>query len=312
MLPLYLFSKDWFGLHPNEEEIIVDRSAIDGVALIDSVWDISELEIIDTGIEYKVKRTGENKFTLREGGHRHYFTIDGETLLWNGTETRMWKTIGEGIVVGKNRESNSWWSFGTFDGVYCQNTPFRVVLEIEVKKMNGALVYGSQKLTGLKMILFEKKTINPEIMTSAALIEEYAYLFSDSIALPLMEAQRMYWDGYSPIGWDMFYAQSSFLEALDLENVEFQDNNPNKTRLINSISSSSEKAFLEIFVDQNDEVVELILCSISGIVYWTYNEQGVNMGFHRYEIPLNGVPVGNALVIVKVGDQTHKTLIYIP
>lgn len=68
MLPLYLFSKDWFGLHPNEEEIIVDRSAIDGVALIDSVWDISELEIIDTGIEYKVKRTGENKFTLREGG----------------------------------------------------------------------------------------------------------------------------------------------------------------------------------------------------------------------------------------------------
>lgn len=306
MAQLQAEARDWFGLPQDCREALVERARVDGLCVGDSLWDLSEAEIVDPYAGYRVERYAPGRFILREGRRRYYFEAAGDTLLWTGYEDRLILSKGDGTPVlmpwGAERTAAGGCSMS---GLYSQKVAVSEEGRIWSEATPATVVMNGDTISDAVCIR-TARTIETD--SAEAMRQESARLYVRGCAAPLAEVRRTV-AGDSATAWDTQLMLLSALEgATPKQALRMAAARPGSKIGLTATQASGGNFRATFTKGDEGGDAELLLCSPSGIVYWSQALSGLGAGEHTVDVPADGYP-GPLLLMVICGSESEKTLV---
>ncbi len=318
VIPLLAFSSVGFtpfGIPSGWDEIIVERALVDGVVISDSACDLSSLTVVDENAGYRVRQVGASSYVLREKRRRFYFDSKGDSLLWTGFEDRLSLSRGCGAYVLMNGDTGSSESDYTHVGSYSRQIDVRECGTLRGSSGKISLVMGGYVVRDAACV---RTVRDAAVNDSLPLLEESLRIYTRTGA-PAVEARRVNpSEGQS--GWDEVYVLYDILiNGIGRESPEQKEGImdrqsgyiPDMKHQNSKIAATPEEVTVTFDVTVPGTDVEIIVCSLSGVVYRSISLTDQEIGCHSNVLSLSGLPQGKCLVIVQNGKDREKHLITI-
>lgn len=300
-------AREWLGLPQECREAVVERALVDGLCISDSVWDLSDAAIIEPYAGYRVERYAPGRYIMREGRQRYYFAEAGDTLLWTGYENRLMLSTGAGAPVlmpwGAEHAGGAY----ALEGMYSQQVPVSEQGMLWSESRPATLIMNGDTISDAVSIRTVRTIAAGD---SAQMRQESVRLYVRGCSAPVAEARRMAASDSAAAGWD---TQLMLLSVLDGGALPVQAPRQAAARPQSKIGltasqapSGSVTATFDIALDGTD--AELLLCSPSGIVYWSRTLSGLPAGRHSATVATGGYP-GPLLLMVIAGSESEKVLV---
>lgn len=305
--------KFWFGIPDDRDEITVERSLVSGVRHNDTIWDLSDIEVIDDNIGYRCRRTSDSTYIYREGLQRLFFKTINDSLSLTGSENRLGRSLGKGIV-------QTAWNSGTFESGYYYRGKHEQMWEYVdsgkyiVSHFKASIIYGADTLRNLRGIRMMKigalKFLSDTTLVTATDTLESFRLYSPRGSHPIVEGRRLY---STEKDFSYFVLNSVIVSGVDADNavsVPKDDDNPEHGIHV-TVSPEYITVGFDIDSQSAHDDVEIILCSFSGICYWSKYFESPGPGHLSVRIPRTGIPSGSALLIINTGQESVKRIVEI-
>lgn len=299
LVPQGAEGRDWLGS-------VVERALVEGLCISDSVWDLSDAEIIEPFAGYRVERYAPGRYIMREGRQRYYFEEAGDTLLWTGYENRLILSTGAGAPVlmpwGAERAGGAY----AMEGMYSQRVPVSEQGILWSEARPATLIIDGDTISDAVSISTVRTIAAGD---SVQLRQESARLYVRGCSAPVAEARRTAAVDSSAGGWE---TQLVLLSALDGA-LPMQAPRKAAARTQSKIGLSASQAtpgsVIATFTmgDEGGDA-ELLLCSPSGIVYWSKTLSGLPAGRHAERVATDGYP-GPLLLMVIAGSESEKVMV---
>lgn len=305
--------KFWFGIPDDRDEITVERSLVSGVRHNDTIWDLSDIEVIDDNIGYRCRRTSDSTYIYREGLQRLFFKTINDSLSLTVSENRLGRSFGKGIVQTAGNNS-AYESVYYYRGKHEQMWEYVDSGKYIVSHFKASIIYDADTLRNLRGIRMMKigalKFLSDTTLVTATDTLESFRLYSPRGSHPIVEGRRLY---STEKDFSYFVLNSVIVSGVDADNavsVPKDDDNPEHGIHV-TVSPEYINVGFDIDSQSAHDDVEIILCSFSGICYWSKYFESPGPGHLSVGIPRTGIPSGSALLIINTGQESVKRIVEI-
>lgn len=302
----------WFGIPEDWDEVEVERAAVAGVCLSDSVCDITGARVVDPDAGYRAKRVAPGRYVVREKKQRYFFEERGDSLLWTGYENRLIRSLGSGAPVALPGSGPVAGGEFSHSGKYALTTEINENGFLRSERWRVTLVCDGDTIRDAEAIATERASMIGDSVSATPIVERSLRIYGGGCPHALVELRGLSQCADSAAVWDQAFVLSRVLDN-GLETEEQRLEAPAKPAASDSrLSASADGACVTLGFDspQAGLMAEVTLCSLSGIVYHSETVAAAVAGPQSVRIPASGIPPGRCLAAVRVGDEpAAKTIV---
>lgn len=303
---------EWFGIPQEWDEVEVERAAVVGVHLADSVCDITGVEVVDPDAGFRAKRVGPGSYVVREKKQRYYFEEKGDSLLWIGYENRLMRSLGSGAPVAFPESGFAAGGEFSHTGKYALTTEIRESGFLRSERRRIALVFDGDTIPDAEAIVTDRISMIGDSASAAPIVERSIRIYGGGCPHALVELRGFSQSADSAAAWDQRFVLSRVLDY-GLPAEEQRLGEPAKPGVSDSgLRASADGAYVTVGFDAPRAGIEaeVTICSFAGIVYHCETITAAAPGYQSVRIPAAGIPSGRCLAAVRIdGAAAHKTIV---
>lgn len=313
-----------------------------------AIWHFNDITILNGNYSIDVKQSSDSLISILDNLTLYRYNLSNDTLYWHGFEnnlTRLGNEQGIPIMIYPFSYGQSITDDYCFIGEYSKNMSIIEEGIVNIKADGlGTLLMPEDTLYNVLRICSVRKSyayvadsVSHEILmmskdTIPEQIEKRYSWYAPGYRYPIVEMLQYAYQmndtilGTYSIGYICETSEQEYINAttndivlsrkslFDTRNTG-QDNNNDTLKEISDRQFVSTQTNQEITVDYRVDTdcadVEIVICDYPGHLFYNNRYQNVSRGFYRENIDISNIPIGDYLLVIKVGCDSKKQMMQI-